>query len=59
MTGIIGHRGLLLGPGGGIGYAAEVLADGPSMYWRMGETSGTSAADASGNGKVGTYNRNA
>lgn len=27
----------------------------PLAYWRLGETSGTSAADASGNGYTGTY----
>lgn len=29
-------------------YDATVLSDGPSGYWRLGETSGTSAADATG-----------
>lgn len=33
----------------------EILADAPVGYWRLGETSGTSAADASGNGNAGTY----
>lgn len=36
-------------------YSAEVLADSPLVYWRLGEASGTSAADASGNGRTGTY----
>lgn len=36
-------------------YDAEVLADGPNGYWRFGEPSGTTAADASGNGNDGTY----
>lgn len=36
-------------------YADEVLADAPSLYWRLGETSGTTAADASGNARAGTY----
>lgn len=36
-------------------YAAAVLADGPIAYWRLNESSGTSAADATGNGHTGTY----
>ena len=31
------------------------LADTPSVYWRLGETTGTAAADASGNTRPGTY----
>lgn len=37
------------------GYADMVIADGPLFYWRLGESSGTVAADASGNGRTGTY----
>ncbi|MBI3973600.1 MAG: hypothetical protein HY332_20185 [Chloroflexi bacterium] len=37
------------------GYASTVLADVPSGYWRLNETSGTTAADSSGNGYSGTY----
>lgn len=36
-------------------YASEVLADAPLIYWRLGESSGTVAADTSGNGNDGTY----
>lgn len=36
-------------------YAAAVAADSPLVYWRLGETSGTTAVDASGNGRDGTY----
>jgi alpha-L-fucosidase len=36
-------------------YSTQVLADTPVGYWRLGESSGTSAADASGNGLTGTY----
>ena len=36
-------------------YPAEVLADAPRGYWRLGETSGTTAADLSGNNLPGTY----
>lgn len=53
---------LLTGSGGGGGgaprgsaYRALVLADNPQLYWRVGETSGTTAADASGNNRPGTY----
>jgi hypothetical protein len=36
-------------------FAAEVLADGPIGYWRLGEAPGSAnAADASGNGNNGT-----
>jgi RHS repeat-associated protein len=36
-------------------YADTVKLDGPAGYWRLGETSGTVAQDASGNGRNGTY----
>jgi len=36
-------------------YKAAVLASGPVAYWRLDETSGTSAADTSGNSNGGTY----
>lgn len=36
-------------------YSTEVLADSPVGYWRLGESSGTNAADSSGNGNNGTY----
>ena len=36
-------------------YPSTVIADNPSVYWRLGETSGTTAADASGKGRPGTY----
>lgn len=36
-------------------YAQTVLLDGPSVYHRFLETSGTIAADSSGNGLSGTY----
>lgn len=35
-------------------YPAAVLADNPIGYWKMNETSGTSAADSSGNGHTAT-----
>ena len=36
-------------------YEAAVLADGPLAYWRLGESSGSVAADRSGNGNDCTY----
>lgn len=33
----------------------EILADAPVLYWRLGESEGTVAADASDNGQDGTY----
>lgn len=36
-------------------YAQLVASDGPAAYWRLGETTGDSARDASGNGADGTY----
>lgn len=39
----------------GTDYASEVLADSPAGYWRLGETSGTTAVDTSGNAHSGTY----
>lgn len=42
-------------PYGGSPYPTAVLADRPSAYWRLGETSGTTAVDATGNGHAATY----
>lgn len=39
----------------GVPYQRAVLRLVPVAYWRLGESSGTSAADASGNGHTGTY----
>jgi hypothetical protein len=39
----------------GSNYRAEVLSDNPTSYWRLGEPSGTSAADERGT-NPGTYN---
>lgn len=36
-------------------YSSEVLADAPLAYYRLGETSGTTMVDSSGNGRNGTY----
>jgi hypothetical protein len=36
-------------------YSSVVLAKGPVGYWRLGEASGPTVADASGNGYDGTY----
>lgn len=52
-TGIyLPHSG---GGGGGTGYSAAVLADTPLAYYRLGETSGTTMVDSSGNGHNGVY----
>ncbi len=36
-------------------YRNQVGADFPSFYWRLGESSGTTAADTTGHGRTGTY----
>jgi hypothetical protein len=36
-------------------YQSTVLADSPTFLWLLNETSGTTAADASGNGNAGAY----
>ncbi len=36
-------------------YTGVVLQDGPIAYWRLGESAGTTAFDASGHGFTGTY----
>ena len=40
-------------------YGASVTALSPWLYWKLDESSGTTAADSSGNGRAGTYNPNA
>lgn len=37
-------------------YSSEVLADSPAAYWKFDETSGTAAADSSGNSRSLTHN---
>jgi Concanavalin A-like lectin/glucanases superfamily/Regulator of chromosome condensation (RCC1) repeat/Chitobiase/beta-hexosaminidase C-terminal domain/Putative Ig domain/Glucodextranase, domain B/Putative binding domain, N-terminal/Viral BACON domain len=37
------------------GYGGQVALDAPIAYWRLNETTGTTAADASGHGYTGTY----
>ena len=39
----------------GATYSTTILADAPTHYYRLGEASGTSAADSSGNGRTATY----
>jgi hypothetical protein len=36
-------------------YPGAVLADGPDLYWRLGEASGSIAQDSSGHGRSGLY----
>lgn len=40
----------------GSSYSSLILADNPFLYWRLGETSGTTAMDASPNARTGVYN---
>lgn len=37
------------------GYSALIISKSPSIYYRLGESSGTVATDSSGNGRDGTY----
>jgi hypothetical protein len=39
----------------GAAYNTTVTGDSPYLYWRLGEASGATAADATGNGRTGTY----
>ena len=39
-------------------YGAAVNADGPDLYWRLGEATGTIAVDTSNNNSTGTYAAN-
>jgi hypothetical protein len=41
--------------GGTAGYTATVLAANPKGYWKLGDQSGTTAVDSSGNNHPGTY----
>jgi hypothetical protein len=59
-SGGAGLAGVMLGPlvktvQASDQYSSVVLAKGPVGYWRLGEASGPTAADASGNGYDGTY----
>ncbi len=50
------YNGLsVVSPNQTITYQTTVLADAPYAYWRLGESSGLVAADASGNGRTATY----
>lgn len=53
--GVVASHAVIGGGGASSAYASEVLADSPLAYWRMGETSGTTITDSSGNGRTGTY----
>lgn len=39
-------------------YGAAVVKRNPALYWRFDETSGSSAADSSSNGNIGSYSGN-
>jgi hypothetical protein len=54
------RRAVLLGPraaaaAADVAYADAVLADGPALYWRLGEASGTTAANLGSASGDGTY----
>ena len=36
-------------------YSKRIVADGPGLYWPLSDAAGSSAADLSGNGDLGTY----
>jgi hypothetical protein len=38
-----------------VGWASLLLSHAPEIWWRLAEVSGTAAADASGNARLGTY----
>jgi large repetitive protein len=46
---------LPVAPGSTTAYAKTVIADSPSLYWRLDEPSGDTANDLSGNGNNGLY----
>ena len=52
-SGVASSGTLWAGP---ITYANAVLADNPIGYWRLGESSGTTALNSSAFGRNGTYN---
>ncbi|HXN00282.1 MAG TPA: LamG-like jellyroll fold domain-containing protein [Candidatus Dormibacteraeota bacterium] len=54
-TGPAGISNAVTPSGGGSTYASTVLADGPNLYYRLGDPSGTIAPDSSGTGNTGTY----
>ena len=55
MSGICIQAGMMRArPAGGVTYYGEVISDAPIGYWRLGEPSGTTAADEIGS-YVGTY----
>lgn len=53
--GVISASAVISGGGGGGTYSAAVLADSPVIYYRLGEASGTTMIDSSGNSHNGTY----
>ena len=56
-TGSVSASGTATGAVGiAAGYKSVVLSDSPSVLWMLNEASGTTAADATGNGYTGTYN---
>lgn len=51
----MGVSALVLSVPASAGYREDVLDDEPVAYWRLGESSGTTAVDSSGSGFAGTY----
>lgn len=51
---LIARAGTMARPFSGT-YASEVIADSPSLYWRLGESSGTTAHDETANNRDGIY----
>ena len=47
--------GAPLGGPESLAYSAAILADAPSMYWRLGDVTGGAAIDESGSGRNGNY----
>jgi hypothetical protein len=52
---VIGVLPGILSQGAALDFASVILADSPAGWWRLNETSGTAAADSSGNGNHGVY----
>lgn len=51
-------RMIIITISGNPSYKAAVLSDSPVVYWRLDETSGTTAADSSGSAHPGVYTQN-
>jgi hypothetical protein len=54
-TALVATVVLVAAPAAAASYRSTVLADMPAGYWRLDETTGSTAADSSGHGADGTY----